>query len=268
MFSDEASPSTLIRTVEEGYVSEERLDESVKYLLTEMMELGLFENPYVEEERAKAITKDATSQEKADAAHRKSIVLLRNDGDVLPLKDESLESTRLYIEVMQKTDAETSTAEVKDIIRDYDPAITVTDDLDESTHALLFISPLPVPDRPDAPLSVALDAATGIDTDRIKMIERKVPTILSVNMTNPWLINEIEPDAAALLATFGIKHEALIDVLQGRHNPSGKLPFTLPSSQEVLSKSPGDIPGHAQEKGYVYRDQHGNEYGFGYGKSY
>ncbi len=268
MFSDEADPTTLIRTVQEGYVSEERLDESVTYLLTEMMELGLFENPYVEADRAPAITKDVKSQERADEAHRKSVVLLRNDAGLLPLKDESVKDIRLYVEVMQKDSAADSTAEVKETIENHDGDVTVTDDLDTATHALLFVSPMPVPDRPDSPLSVELDAATGIDTERIKMIEGKVPTILAVNMTNPWLIGDIEPGAGAVLATFGVKHEAFIDVVRGRHMPSGKLPFTLPASKEILDQSPGDIPGHAQQEGYTYRDRDGNAYGFGYGLSY
>ena len=268
MFSDEADPATLIRTVQEGHVSEERLDESVTYLLTEMMELGLFEDPYVDEDRAESIAKDPAAQEKADEAHRKSVVLLRNDERMLPLEDDKVRSMKLYVEVFQKADATKSTEEVRETIKRHDPEIGLTDDLMEATHALLFISPMPVPDRPDEPLSVDLDDATGIDTERVRMIEGRVPTILAVNMTNPWLIGGIEKDAQAVLATFGVKHEAFIDVLRGRYNPSGKLPFSLPADRETLDRSPGDIPGHVQKDGYTYRDKNGNEYGFGYGQSY
>ncbi|WP_163536178.1 glycoside hydrolase family 3 N-terminal domain-containing protein [Gracilibacillus sp. YIM 98692] len=268
MFSDEADPSTLIKAVQEGLVSEEKLDQSVTYLLTEMMELGLFENPYVEKERAQEIAKSPVSQEKADEAHRKSVVLMRNDDLLLPLKDDKLQDTKLYVEVFQKDGAEQETTKLKKTIKNYDSSIVLTDNLEEATHAFIHAVPTPVPDRPDEPLSVTLGLETGIDVKRIKEIEKKVPTILGINMTNPWLIGEIEPQAAAVISTFGIKYEPLIDVLRGRFQPTGKLPFTLPANQEVLDKSPGDIPGHAKDSKYAYRDTTGNAYQFGYGITY
>ncbi|MFC3040550.1 glycoside hydrolase family 3 N-terminal domain-containing protein [Virgibacillus xinjiangensis] len=268
MFSDEADPSILIKSVKEGYVSEDKLDESVTYLLTEIMELGLFENPYVDPEQAQKIAKDVSSQEKADEAHRKSIVLNRNSDQLLPLTDEKVKEMKLYVEVFKQDGAEEETTKVKEAFTSRDASLVLTDNLEEATHAFVFAIPNTVPDRPDEPLTVALGHATGVDVDRIREIEAKVPTILTINMTNPWLIGDIEPDATAVLSTFGVKYEVLADVLRGKHNPTGKLPFTLPASQEELDKSPGDIPGHAKGSSYVYRDRDGNEYGFGFGLSY
>ena len=98
---------------------------------------------------------------------------------------------------------------MKKSITQYDPSITVVDNLEDATHALVYAIPNTVPDRPDVPLSVALNAETGINVARIKEIEKAVPTILTVNMTSPWLIGEIEENAAATLAVFGVKAEAL-----------------------------------------------------------
>ncbi|WP_227935499.1 glycoside hydrolase family 3 protein [Alkalihalobacillus deserti] len=268
MFSDEADPSTLIKTVKEGFVSEEKLDQSVTYLLTEMMELGLFENPYTDPEQAQLIAKDPTSQEKANEAHRKSVVLMQNSEQLLPLTDDKVKNMKLYVEVFMKEGAEAETKRLIESFTNNDPSINVTDNIEEATHALVFAIPNVVADRPDTPLSVELGLETGVDVTRIKAIEEKLPTILVVQMTNPWLIGEIEPNAAAVLSTFGVKYDSLIDVLRGRFNPSGKLPFTIPANQEVLENSPGDIPGHAKGSSYVYRDKNGNEYGFGFGLSY
>ncbi|MDQ0256712.1 beta-glucosidase [Evansella vedderi] len=267
IFSDEADPSTLINTVKKGLVSEEILDQSVTHLLTEMMELGLFENPYVEPEQAQIIAKDPVSQQKADDAHRKSIVLLRNDS-VLPLNDENIKEVKLYVEVFTKVDADKQTKQLKESIANYDTAINITDDINNATHALLFAVPNTVPDRPDAPLTVALGPDTGIDVKKIKAIEEKVPTILTINMTNPWLIDEIEPKAAAVLSTFGIKYEPLVDILRGKYNPAGKMPFTLPANQEALDNSAGDVPGYAKGSSYAYKSENGNIYSFGFGLSY
>ena len=62
-------------------------------------------------------------------------------------------------------------------------------------------------------------------------------------MRSPWLINEIEPNAAAIMGTFGVKTEALLDVIRGKINPTGKLPFTIPANQKAVNNDKGDMPG-------------------------
>jgi beta-glucosidase len=267
--SGEANPTDLIKAVKEGLITEKRIDEAVSRLLTEMMELGLFENPYVDPDKAQQVADDPASQAKADEAHRKSIVLLRNDQDTLPLKDENVENIKLYVEVFSSgTSGSTRTADLKKSITQYDPSIQVVDNLAEATHALVYAIPNTVPDRPDIPLSVALNAETGINVERIKEIEAKVPTILTVNMTSPWLIGEIEENAAATLAVFGVKAEALVDVIRGKFAPTGKLPFTIPANQEAVDNNNGDVPGYDEDPSYVYRDKNGNAYGFNFGLTY
>ncbi|MEC1525454.1 glycoside hydrolase family 3 N-terminal domain-containing protein [Neobacillus niacini] len=269
IISGEADPADLIKAVKEGLISEKRIDEAVSRLVTEMMELGLFENPYVDPNNAQQIADDPASQVKADEAHRKSIVLLRNDQTTLPLTDEKVENIKLYVEVFSSgSSAQSRTADLKKSITQYDSSITVVDKLEEATHALVYAIPNTVPDRPDVPLSVALNAETGINVDRIKEIEEAVPTILTVNMTSPWLIGEIEENAAATLAVFGVKAEALVDVIRGKFAPTGKLPFTIPADQEAINNNNGDVPGYDEDSSYVYRDKNGNAYGFDFGLTY
>ena len=52
IFSGQNDPQPIINAVEQGLVSEEKINQSVAYLLTEMMDLGLFENPYVDPKKA------------------------------------------------------------------------------------------------------------------------------------------------------------------------------------------------------------------------
>jgi beta-glucosidase len=78
----------LIELVKEGRISEARLDESVRRILAVKMELGLFENPYPE----KVAEKNAYPAEAAGLAleaARQSLVLLKNAGGILPLKEGS-----------------------------------------------------------------------------------------------------------------------------------------------------------------------------------
>lgn len=79
----------LVSQVEQGEVSMEVLDEAVRRILTVKMALGLFEHPYVEEERMEQYD-GGLKEEHLEAARdtaKRSIVLLKNEG-VLPLKKE------------------------------------------------------------------------------------------------------------------------------------------------------------------------------------
>ena len=86
LFSDNSDPKGLIDAVNQHLLNEEDLNPSVTYLLTEMFHLGLFEDPYTDPEKAQAIANSTASAARADEAHRKSIVLLRNDKKLLPDK--------------------------------------------------------------------------------------------------------------------------------------------------------------------------------------
>jgi beta-glucosidase len=70
--------------VKEGKVTVAQLDESVRRILRVKMKLGLFEHPYADESRS-VTAPDAEARAAARAAAARSLVLLKNDGDLLPL---------------------------------------------------------------------------------------------------------------------------------------------------------------------------------------
>lgn len=72
--------------VEEGKVTEERIDQSVRRILRLKFELGLFEHPYPRKDRLDRIGSEESAQ-KSLAAAEESIVLLRNENHVLPLEN-------------------------------------------------------------------------------------------------------------------------------------------------------------------------------------
>ena len=141
IFFGEKDSQPIIEAVQQGLVGEEKIDRSVAYLLSEMMNLGLFENPYVDPERALEVVNDPVSKEKADVAHRKSIVLLRNDQNLLPLDDKKIKDIKLYVESFPAGERNANTIEFKETIEKYDDNITLTDRLEESTHAPVRIKP-------------------------------------------------------------------------------------------------------------------------------
>ena len=82
-FSDNGQ---MMQNVHEGLISEGRVDEAVTRLLTEQFKLGLFENPYVDPNRAGYVLGNRITQRKADAAQRRAVVVLRNSNGLLPLE--------------------------------------------------------------------------------------------------------------------------------------------------------------------------------------
>jgi beta-glucosidase len=71
--------------VARGDVSEQALDASVRRVLEAKLRMGLFEQPYVDEARSIAVLSDPSHRDEARVAAQRSAVLLRNEGDLLPL---------------------------------------------------------------------------------------------------------------------------------------------------------------------------------------
>ncbi len=75
-----------------GRISTERLDASVRRVLAAKEAMGLFEDPYVDEEAARTILADPTHRDVARRAAEAGAVLLRNEADLLPLAPDRLHS--------------------------------------------------------------------------------------------------------------------------------------------------------------------------------
>lgn len=268
IFSGATNPTPIINTVNQGLVSEEVVDRSAHFLITEMMMLGMFENPYVEPRQALEVVNDPASQKRADDAHRKSIVLLRNDTNLLPLTDNKLQNLKLYVQVFPGGENGANTQNLKALISKQEPNITIVDTLDQATHGFVWILPsMDLFGKSKITLTIGQD--TGIyNIERVNEIQQKVPTITAVDFKNPWLINTIEPNAASVIGTFGVKPEILLEIIRGKFNPVGKLPFTIPASQEALNNSAGDVPGFRKGSAYVYQDKAGSNYQYGFGLSF
>ncbi len=88
----EAYGSNLEELIGNGTISKEMLDEAVLRVLTLKNELGLFENPYhgASKEQFEKICLSDESREVARDAVRKSLVLLENDEETLPLKGKKI----------------------------------------------------------------------------------------------------------------------------------------------------------------------------------
>ena len=84
----------IIEAVEKGDISEERVDEAVRRIMQFKIDEGLFTDPFCEE-RSKDLPEPGCDEhrELAEEAVEKSLVLVKNDNDILPLK----KGTKVYI---------------------------------------------------------------------------------------------------------------------------------------------------------------------------
>ena len=258
IFSGTADPTLLIETIKSGSVSEERIDASVRRLLKEKFELGIFENPYVDPIKADSIAGHDAYQEKADIALRKSIVLLRNDASLLPLQSK----TKVFVEAHNNNGR---TKEPRKVLipeaNDWD--IEFVDNVDEAEIALLWL----IPNNGGLfrstgdPIDIQL-SKNNIDVTYVNKIKDEVPTVVAISFNSPWVIQEIEDEnTQTIIATFGTTLDALLDVATGKFNPTGKMPITIPVSKEAVENNHSDVPGYAEPEGYAL-------FKFGEGLSY
>ena len=77
--------TAVVELVKEGRIPESRIDESVKRILTVKFRLGLFEHPYSDAKTRDRVINDPEHKRTALEASRNSIVLLKNENDLLPL---------------------------------------------------------------------------------------------------------------------------------------------------------------------------------------
>ena len=109
-------------------------------------------------------------------------------------------------------------------------------------------------DADGTPLYLSL-SKNAVDIDYVNKLTSKKPTILLINYTNPWVIDEIyneknKGNIKAVLATFGTTTEAVLDVVTGKFNPTGKMPFTTPISEDAAQKQQSDVPGYLKGTAY------------------
>lgn len=251
LYSGTADPGKLLETIHRGMVDMKLIDTSVYKLLREKFVMGLFENPYVDEDAAVKLVGNPAFQARADLALRKSIVLLRNEQQTLPFRAK----TKIYFEsYLPKRNANASNL-ILPVKNPYGIEFVKTPE--EADMILLWLSPgaKSLFESDGSPIYLSL-SKNGIDVPYVKKLMAMKPTVLTINYSNPWVIDEIyneetKKNIKGILATFNTTSDALLDVVSGRFNPTGKMPFTTPVSEAVAEKQLSDVPGKLKGAGYA-----------------
>ncbi|MCB0132564.1 MAG: glycoside hydrolase family 3 C-terminal domain-containing protein, partial [Caldilineaceae bacterium] len=232
MLGGESCPEVIVQLVEDGQISQARLDESVRRILRDKFRLGLFDNPYVDPAAAEQIVGNARFRAAGTEAQRKSLVLLKNDrragAPVLPLAGRPT----LYIERL-------------------DPAAVnryadITSDLDAADWAILRLD-TPFQTRDTGNFLEGMFHAGDLDfkeeaKSRILDILARRPTIVVIHLDRPAVLPEIGDACAALVGEFGAADEAILALIFGQVDPVGKLPFELPRTMAAVVQQKPDVP--------------------------
>ena len=243
-FGGESCPEYVIELVKMGRLSEARIDQSVRRLLRLKFQLGLFDNPFVDESLVPQILGHQVAMAAGLASQQHAMTLLKNEDQVLPLQGQS----KIFVKNIDPTVADryaevVATPEQADfaILRLETPWVPVET---KNTFAHDF-------HHGD------LDFKGKAKAEILGLLE-VVPTIVVLYLDRPAVIPEISAAAKALLGEYGADDSAVLNVVFGKARPEGKLPFELPSSMEAVRNQKADIPYDSEDPLYP----------FGFGMSY
>jgi beta-glucosidase len=281
---NETNNNLVLELVEEGKVTEQRVNQAATRILQWHFKLGLFENPYVDPEAAVNIVQSEKNQKLGYQAQLESIVLLTNEG-VLPAK----ENIKIYVDGIDRDIA------AKYAILVDDPKLADLILVRAATQEERGFPGGPAAqggnagNRPNAtgaqganrqnvagqqrnPQQMAANAnpfaARDVDIafpsakwDKITALAKTgKPVVVAFNPTGsscvlPADLNQV---VKGTILIFDALDSALLDVVFGKFNPVGKLAFEIPSSMEAVKKQLEDIPFDSENP--MFKFNHGLSY--------
>jgi beta-glucosidase len=257
----------LEQLVKENKVPVALIDDAVKRILRKKFELGLFDDPYKfcnpEREQRELNNPEHTKAAREIAA--KSIVLLKNERDVLPLSKGL--KTIAFIGPMVKSKRDNHgfwAVDVKDVDSTY--IVSQWEGLENKVGKrtkILYAKGCGVESKSKEGFADALNVASqaeviilsigenfnksgeaksksnlqlpGVQEDLIKELQKTgKPIVILINAGRPLVFDWIADNMPTIVYTWWLGSEAgnaIADVLFGDYNPSGKLPMSFPRTE-------------------------------------
>ncbi len=226
--------NAVLQAISQGRLTRQRIDQSVRRILAAKLRAGLFKNRLVDPDKIYEVYGSKESEERAQKISDEAVTLVKNDGDVVPLKNAG--STCLVVLLRGRNS--------------YFGERFVTEFHKRAPRARAFFFDSNLPEA-------ALDAAIG-DTSACsvivattyvnvaayrgtvglpgdlapfakKLTEGKTPVVF-VALGNPYLLSLL-PNAAASLAVYSTtppSEISAVKALLGEIDPRGHLPVTIP----------------------------------------
>lgn len=237
-FGGESCPEYVVQLVKDGRLSEARINQSVRRLLKQKFELGLFDAPFVDETKVSEILGSPVSAALGHASQERAMTLLKNEDDFLPIKGQP----KIYVENIDK-----------EVAGRYAQVVSTPQEAD---FAILRLDTPWVPVETKNPFAANFHHGDldfkGEKLAEILKLLKSVPTIVTIYIDRPAVIPEISDAAKALIAEYGADDAAVLNVIFGKARPEGRLPLELPSSMEAVRNQKEDLPYDSEDPLYPF----------------
>lgn len=288
----------VVELVQEGKLAKETVDQAVRWILRLKFELGLFDQPYVDPERAEKVCNSPEHRALALEAARQAIVLLKNDGNLLPLSKEvksilvagpnahsprnqlgDYSGSSLVVTVLDGIKARVAPGTEVRYARGCGIKDPSTEGIAEAVAAARECD-LAILVLGESSWTEGMTGGEGNDRAELDLpgvqqqlleaiYETGTPVVLVLINGRPLTIGWAAEHVPAILEAWYPGQEggtAIADVLWGDYNPGGKLPITFP-------RTVGQLPLYYNYKpsgrAYDYVLTSGKPlFEFGYGQSY
>ncbi len=232
-FGGEKDTEVVIELVNKGLIPSSRIDASVKRILKNKFDLGLFDNPYVEVDQVKSKVNTERNIKLGREAQKQSMVLLKNDS-TLPLE----KNINIFVDgfnaksivhgnvVSDIKDADVIVSYVHTVFNGNQPS--GIDRLVDNVLSSIF---------PNQDLNFSQEIL-----ERLEKFSSIKPLIVIVDLNRPAILDSINQMSSALVGTFGVDEGVIFETLFGESKPTGKLPFEIPSSMKEVNEQLEDVP--------------------------
>ena len=250
-YGGENKPEFVVELVNEGKITEERINASVRRILTNKFELGLFENPFVDESLVMELVNKKDYIEQGLDAQRKSIVLLSNKDNTLPLTN----NLNIFVDGIDE-----------DVASRFG---NIVDNHENADYVILFLNTVFNGQQPSG-IDRVLDNMLATmfpnnDLDyndeinaKIEKYSKESKLIIVSDLNRPAILTNANEKSLGLIGTFGVEDKVILETIFGENNPTGKLPFEIPSSMEEVKEQFSDVADDT--KNPIFKYGHGLSY--------
>jgi beta-glucosidase len=218
----EEDVATLLRVIDQGLVDLARIDEAVYRLLVPKFELGLFENPLVDEMVAADIVGSQAAVMAGRNAQRRSLICLKQPTAIKP-------GMSVYLENISAAAGDATSLDEADV------AIIRLSTPHQMLHPHFFFGSR----QQEGDLDFKPNAEA---TNRLQALSSQLPTIAVLQMSRPAVITDIIDQLDGVYVELGVADDLLLSTILEGLDTEGRLPFELPVSMAAVKNQRSDLP--------------------------